>query len=104
MVVRRGDAVECVRGIPEMCEGGLEIFLRSKGLPVKRGLSSSAAVCVLVARLANLAYARGWTTEREMEIGYLGERVDAVQVRTDGSGVRTGREVHAHDVRRGEKG
>ena len=68
-----GTLLECVRGIPEMCEGGLEVFLRSKGLPVKRGLSSSAAVCVLVARLANLAYARGWTTEREMEIGYLGE-------------------------------
>jgi galactokinase len=68
-----GTLLECVRAIPEMREGGLEATLTSKGLPVKRGLSSSAAACVLVARLANLSYARGWTVEREMEVGYLGE-------------------------------
>ena len=42
-------------------------------LPVKKGLSSSAAICVLVARAYNQLYDLGLTIEQEMEYAYLGE-------------------------------
>jgi galactokinase len=43
-------------------------------LPVKKGLSSSAAVCVLVARAFSHAYGLACSTRDEMEMAYLGER------------------------------
>ena len=43
-------------------------------LPVKKGLSSSAAVCVVVARAFSRAYDLACTTRDEMEIAYHGER------------------------------
>ncbi len=42
-------------------------------LPVKKGLSSSAAICVLVARAFNRIYDLKMTTRGEMEYAYLGE-------------------------------
>ena len=52
---------------------GLEIDNYKTDLPVKKGLSSSASICVLVARAFNQIYNLGWTTKREMEIAYFGE-------------------------------
>ena len=53
--------------------GGLEIENYRTTLPVKKGLSSSAAICVLVARAFNRVYDLKLTTRGEMEYAYLGE-------------------------------
>jgi UTP-glucose-1-phosphate uridylyltransferase/mevalonate kinase len=52
---------------------GLEIDNYLTDLPVRKGLSSSAAVCVLVARAFNRIYDLKMTTRGEMEFAYLGE-------------------------------
>lgn len=43
-------------------------------LPVNRGLSSSAAICVSVARAANRVYGLGLGVDEEMELAWRGER------------------------------
>lgn len=52
---------------------GIEIDNFKTDLPVKKGLSSSAAVCVLAARAFNRVYKLGLSTEEEMEAAYQGE-------------------------------
>lgn len=52
---------------------GLEIDNYLTDLPVKKGLSSSAAICVLVARAFNRIYDLKMTTRGEMECAYQGE-------------------------------
>lgn len=53
--------------------GGVKITLKSMTLPMKSGLSSSAAICVLVARAFNRMYRLNLNTMGEMNIAYLGE-------------------------------
>ena len=53
--------------------GGLEIDNYKTTMPVKKGLSSSAAFCVLVARAFNLAYDLKMNVRGEMEAAYQGE-------------------------------
>ena len=52
---------------------GLEIDNYLTDLPVKKGLSSSAAICVMVARAFNRIYELKMTTRGEMEYAYRGE-------------------------------
>lgn len=52
---------------------GLVIDNTLTDLPVKKGLSSSAAVCVLVARAFNRIYDLKMTIRGEMEYAYMGE-------------------------------
>jgi UTP-glucose-1-phosphate uridylyltransferase/mevalonate kinase len=52
---------------------GLIIDNYATDLPVKKGLSSSAAVCVLTARAFNLAYDLKMTVRGEMDYAYRGE-------------------------------
>jgi galactokinase len=52
---------------------GLRVHNFKTDLPVKKGLSSSAAICVLIARAFNRVYALGLTTRDEMELAYQGE-------------------------------
>jgi UTP-glucose-1-phosphate uridylyltransferase/mevalonate kinase len=52
---------------------GLEIDNYATDLPVKKGLSSSAAICVLTARAFNKIYDLKMTVRGEMEFAYLGE-------------------------------
>jgi UTP-glucose-1-phosphate uridylyltransferase/mevalonate kinase len=52
---------------------GLEIDNYYSDLPMKKGLSSSAAVCVLTARAFNLVYDLKMTTRGEMDYAYRGE-------------------------------
>lgn len=52
---------------------GLVIDNDFTDLPVRKGLSSSAAVCVLVARAFNRLYDLKMTVRGEMEFAYLGE-------------------------------
>ena len=53
--------------------GGVRIHITGMTLPMKSGLSSSAAICVLVARAFNLLYNLNLNTLGEMNIAYLGE-------------------------------
>lgn len=52
---------------------GLEIDNYRTTLPVKKGLSSSAALCVMVARAFSRAYGLGVSIRGEMELAYQGE-------------------------------
>jgi len=52
---------------------GLVIDNYKTDLPLKKGLSSSAAICVLTARAFNRVYDLKMTTRGEMEIAYQGE-------------------------------
>lgn len=52
----------------------------STTLPLKKGLSSSAALCVLVARAFNRVHALRLTTRGEMQYAYEGERMTPSQV------------------------
>lgn len=54
--------------------GGLKVNITEMDLPVKSGLSSSAAVCVLVARAFNQLYGLNLNTMGEMRIAYSGEQ------------------------------
>lgn len=53
--------------------GGLEIDNYLTDLPIQKGLSSSAAICVLVARAFNQMYDLKMTIRGEMEFAYRGE-------------------------------
>ncbi|MFB2770086.1 mevalonate kinase [Pelatocladus sp. BLCC-F211] len=53
--------------------GGIEIDNYLTDLPIQKGLSSSAAICVLVARAFNLVYDLKMSIQEEMELAYLGE-------------------------------
>jgi galactokinase len=53
--------------------GGLRLRVAGD-LPVRKGLSSSAAICVLVARAFASVYALALSVREEMELAYAGER------------------------------
>lgn len=59
--------------------GGIAINNYKMNLPLKKGLSSSAAICVLVARAFNQLYNLGLTIEAEMDLAYEGERTTPSQ-------------------------
>lgn len=54
--------------------GGLKITITRMDLPMKSGLSSSAAICVLVARAFNQLYRLSLNTMGEMNIAFVGEQ------------------------------
>lgn len=54
--------------------GGIAINNYLTDLPIQKGLSSSAAICVLVARAFNRLYQLNLSLQEEMELAYLGER------------------------------
>jgi galactokinase len=54
--------------------GGLRLAVVKHDLPLRKGLSSSAAVCVLVARAYGQAYELGLSLDEEMDLAYAGER------------------------------
>lgn len=59
--------------------GGIELHISRMDLPLKKGVSSSAAVCVLVASAFDQAYELGLFPHELMEIAYLGERLTGSQ-------------------------
>jgi len=52
---------------------GLRLRIYRRTLPMKKGLSSSAAVCVLTARAFNRVHSLNLSIEEEMELAYRGE-------------------------------
>jgi len=54
--------------------GGLRVTITEMTLPVKSGLSSSAAICVLVARAFNQVYGLNLSTMGEMSVAFKGEQ------------------------------
>lgn len=54
--------------------GGLKITVTEMDLPIKSGLSSSAAICVLVARGFNRIYHLKMNTQGEMQAAFRGEQ------------------------------
>jgi len=59
--------------------GGIAIRERRSDLPLARGLSSSAAICVLTARAFNRVYGLGLDVREEMELAYRGELMTGSQ-------------------------
>jgi mevalonate kinase len=55
--------------------GGIGIDVTEADLPVGKGLSSSAALCVLVARAYGRVHGLGLDTRDEMALAYAGERL-----------------------------
>lgn len=54
--------------------GGLKVTITKMTLPMKSGLSSSAAICVLVTRAFNLLYGLNLNTMGEMSVAFYGEQ------------------------------
>jgi len=54
--------------------GGLSLRITEATLPIGKGLSSSAAICVLVARAYDRCYGLGLDVQVEMDLAYAGER------------------------------
>lgn len=58
---------------------GIAIRIKKMDLPLKKGVSSSAAVCVLVAKAFDAVYELGMFPHELMELAYLGERITGSQ-------------------------
>lgn len=52
---------------------GLRLKVYKRTLPLKKGLSSSAAVCVATARAFSMVHGLGYSVEEEMDAAYRGE-------------------------------
>jgi len=59
--------------------GGVEITISSVDLPLRKGVASSAAVCILVARAFDAVYELGLFPHELMELAYRGERLTGSQ-------------------------
>jgi mevalonate kinase len=59
--------------------GNISIHNTQMNLPIKKGLSSSAAICVLTARAFNQMYELKLSTHDEMECAYQGETLTGSQ-------------------------
>lgn len=59
--------------------GGLTLHITAMDLPLKKGVSSSAAVCILVAQAFNLIYDLGMFPHELMDVAFRGERLTGSQ-------------------------
>lgn len=79
MTARQGGFFSYVAGVASyMCEwyhiGGLHLDITAMDLPMKSGLSSSAAICVMVVKAFNILYSLHLNTLGIMNIAYWGEQ------------------------------
>jgi len=58
---------------------GLHLTITAMDLPLQKGVSSSAAVCILVAKAFDVVYELGLFPHELMELAYLGERLTGSQ-------------------------
>jgi galactokinase len=68
-----GVAHEVVINYNNRKKKGLEIDNYHTDLPIKKGLSSSASICILAARAFDKIFSLNWTKTREMDVAYRGE-------------------------------
>ncbi|MCR5675533.1 MAG: hypothetical protein K6G16_07490 [Lachnospiraceae bacterium] len=78
-VARQGGFFSYVAGVASYINdnysvGGVHIHVTDMTLPIKSGLSSSAAICVLVARAFNQLYQLRMNTKGEMQVAFRGEQ------------------------------
>lgn len=78
-VARQGGFFSYVAGVASYINdnytvGGLKITVTKMDLPIKSGLSSSAAICVLVARAFNRMYNLRMNVKGEMQAAFRGEQ------------------------------
>ena len=59
--------------------GGVDLNIESMDLPLRKGVSSSAAVCILVAQAFDAVHGLGMFPHELMEAAYLGERLTGSQ-------------------------
>jgi len=59
--------------------GGIDLRITSMDLPLRKGVSSSAAVCILVAEAFNAVYRLGLFPHEMMEAAYRGEKLTGSQ-------------------------
>ena len=59
--------------------GGIDLRITSMDLPLRKGVSSSAAVCILVAKAFDSVYELGLFPHELMEIAYRGEKLTGSQ-------------------------
>ena len=59
--------------------GGIDLRITKMDLPLRKGVSSSAAVCILVAKAFDAVYKQGLFPHELMEAAYLGERLTGSQ-------------------------
>jgi galactokinase len=59
--------------------GGIRLNIDSMDLPLKKGVSSSAAVCITVAKAFNAVYGLNLFPHELMDLAYLGERLTGSQ-------------------------
>lgn len=79
MVAQEGGFFSYVAGVASYINdnyrvGGVKITITKMDLPIKSGLSSSAAICVLVARAFNQLYRLKMNTNGEMQAAFRGEQ------------------------------
>ncbi len=67
-----------MQGLPGV-KGGIDLRITSMDLPLRKGVSSSAAVCILVAKAFDSVYRLGLFPHELMELAYLGERLTGSQ-------------------------
>ena len=60
-------------------DGAIDLRITSMDLPLKKGVSSSAAVCILVAKAFDAVYGLGMFPHELMEVAYVGERLTGSQ-------------------------
>jgi len=78
-IARQGGFFSYVAGVASYINdnysvGGLKITVTEMDLPIQSGLSSSAAICVLVARAFNQMYRLKMNTKGEMQAAFRGEQ------------------------------
>lgn len=59
--------------------GGIDLRITRMDLPLRKGVSSSAAVCILVAKAFDAVYELGMFPHELMELAYRGERLTGSQ-------------------------
>lgn len=80
MIAKEGGFFSYVAGVASYINdnynvrGGVRIVITAMDLPIKSGLSSSAAICVLVARAFNQLYHLKMNTKMEMLVAFRGEQ------------------------------
>ena len=59
--------------------GGIDLRITGMDLPLRKGVSSSAAVCIMVAQAFNTVYSLRLFPHELMELAYLGEKLTGSQ-------------------------